>query len=138
MKKILTMILTLALVVCMIPTSALTVYASTPNYDLANATITPIASMTYDGTEQKPKVELQDANGNIVDPSQYECSYQNNKEAGTATVIVTGKGTNPAEGATATAYYGRKTENFTIASLDLSDSSVVSIQVNSIKKIADT
>lgn len=138
MKKILTMILTLALVVCMIPTSALTVYANTPDYNLANATITSIASMTYDGTEQKPKVELKDANGNIVDPSQYECSYQNNKEAGTATVTVTGKGTNPAEGATATAYYGRKTENFTIASLDLSDSSVVSIQVNSIKKIADT
>lgn len=47
---------------------------------------------TYDGEEQKPEVQSVTVNGSVVDPSNYTVSYDDNVDAGTAKVIVTGRG----------------------------------------------
>lgn len=47
---------------------------------------------TYDGEEQKPEVQSVTVNGSVVDPSNYTVSYDDNVDAGTDKVIVTGRG----------------------------------------------
>ena len=49
-------------------------------------------SVTYTGKAQKPAVTITDANGQIVDASNYAISYANNKNVGQAAVTVTGIG----------------------------------------------
>ncbi|MCI7098808.1 MAG: hypothetical protein MR966_07895 [Lachnospiraceae bacterium] len=49
-------------------------------------------SYTYDGTEKKPEVKIQDENGDVVDSSGYSVTYVDNINAGTATVIIKGIG----------------------------------------------
>ena len=48
-------------------------------------------SFVYDGGEKTPQVIVKDQDGKIVDSSQYEVVYENNIQAGTATVTVTAK-----------------------------------------------
>lgn len=50
------------------------------------------AAKTYNGKSQKPKVIVKDRLGNVIDRSNYEVEYSNNKKVGTATVNVTFKG----------------------------------------------
>ena len=49
-------------------------------------TITEIEDQTYTGSKIEPEIEVKDKNGNIVTPD--EVLYENNTDAGTATVIV--------------------------------------------------
>lgn len=49
-------------------------------------------SYTYDGTEKKPSVLLKNGALQLTEGTDYTVTYQNNVNAGTATVIVTGIG----------------------------------------------
>lgn len=64
---------------------------------------------TYDGTEKKPDVTVSVGGRNLLAGSDYTVSYQDNKDAGTASVIVTGQNN----------YTGEKTKTFTIAKAKL-------------------
>nr|WP_294676919.1 leucine-rich repeat protein [uncultured Blautia sp.] len=58
----------------------------------------------YDGTEKKPQVRVYNTQGDLLQSSEYSVTYENNLNAGTATVRITGKN----------AYLGTKTINFVI------------------------
>ena len=58
----------------------------------------------YDGTEKKPAVTVKDGTTVLTKDVDYTVAYENNVNAGTATVIVTGMGN----------YSGTKTATFTI------------------------
>ncbi len=64
----------------------------------------PQKGYTYDGTEKKPDVTVSVGNNNLLSGKDYTVSYRDNKNAGDAFVIVTGKGD----------YKGEKEEAFTI------------------------
>ncbi|WP_242840453.1 dockerin type I domain-containing protein [Ruminococcus albus] len=49
-------------------------------------------SYTYDGTEKKPTVTANDGTKTLVNGTDFTVSYSNNKNVGTAEVIVTGIG----------------------------------------------
>ena len=49
-------------------------------------------SYTYDGTEKKPVVTVKDGSNTLTNGKDYEVAYENNINAGTAKVTVTGKG----------------------------------------------
>ena len=59
---------------------------------------------TYDGNEKKPTTTVVLNNKTLILNTDYTVSYSNNKNAGTATVTITGKGN----------YTGTKSINFTI------------------------
>lgn len=71
----------------------------------------PQRSYTYDGTEKKPDVTVSVGGRNLSAGSDYTVSYQDNENAGTASVIVTGQNNNY--------YTGEKKETFTIAKAKL-------------------
>lgn len=48
-------------------------------------------SYTYDGKAKKPAVTVENY-GEAIDPSNYTVKYENNVNAGTATAVITGKG----------------------------------------------
>lgn len=69
MKKTLAMILTLALVICMMPTSAFADGAQTPStsaYDLSKATVTISSNVTYDGDAHVPTVTVKAEDGTAL------------------------------------------------------------------------
>ena len=60
---------------------------------ISGSTITlGTTSYIYDGTEKKPPVTVKDGSKTLTSGTDYTVSYSNNKNAGTATVTVTGKG----------------------------------------------
>ena len=99
---------------CYIPNQNLTLVAGTQyNYtisvkdlkEVSTLTIGDIADYTYDGTAKTPTPIVKDGTKTLVKDTDYELSYSNNINAGTATVTVTGKG----------GYYsGTQSKNFTI------------------------
>ncbi len=58
------------------------------NREVKNPTIEVSAAGTYDGNAKKPSVTVKDENKEIP-ASEYSVSYENNTNAGTATVIIT-------------------------------------------------
>ena len=50
------------------------------------------AVYTYNAKAQKPQIIVKDENGTVVSKTQYTISYADNIHAGTASIIVTGKG----------------------------------------------
>lgn len=62
------------------------------------------AVFTYNGKEQKPSVTVKDGEKELKEGKDYALSYQNNKNAGKAKAVITGKG----------AYTGTAEETFTI------------------------
>lgn len=54
---------------------------------LTKATIV-VEDQTYTGSEIKPEITVKDANGIVIDPSQYDVIYKDNTEIGTATVTI--------------------------------------------------
>ena len=58
----------------------------------------------YDGAEKKPQVRVYNSQGNLLQSSEYSVTYENNLNAGTATVRITGRNS----------YLGTKTINFVI------------------------
>ncbi len=99
---------------CYIPNENLTLVAGTQyNYtisvkdlkEVSTLTIGDIADYTYDGTAKTPTPIVKDGTKTLVKDTDYELSYSNNINAGTATVTVTGKG----------GYYsGTQSKTFTI------------------------
>ena len=75
----------------------------------SNLTISPIAAVTYNGLAQTPSVTVKDGSTTLTSGTDYSVAYSNNTNAGTATVMVTGKGN----------YSGTITANFTISKAPL-------------------
>lgn len=93
-------------------------------------------TFAYDGTEKKPQVRVYDVRGNILSQSEYSIVCENNTDAGTATVRLTGKNT----------YLGTKDVHFTINKAvqqlksfadgkRISDGEAVDLGVNAIGKV---
>lgn len=128
MKKTLAILLSLALVICMIPATAVTAYAAD------GYTVTVNGTYTYNGKAQIPDITVKDGDTTLAS-SVYSVTYQKDNttvtepiDVGSYTITVTEK--NPAEGSTAKT----GTANFTIF-LDIETSAV---QVTSTGSIADT
>lgn len=96
--------LTLALLIGLLPLLPTTSWAEEP-LSLSTATVTlESGPFIYDGTEKAPEVTVTLDGKELTAGLEYEVSYQNNVEAGTATVLVTGTG----------AYTGSVETGFTI------------------------
>ncbi len=67
-------------------------------------------SYTYDGTSKNPAVTVKDGEVLLVAGTDYTISYYNNVSSGTASVIITGKGS----------YIGTKSVTYTISSKSVS------------------
>ena len=85
----------------------------------SNFTISEIAAVTYNGSAQTPTVTVKDGSTTLTSGTDYTVAYSNNTNAGTATVIVTGKGN----------YTGTKTVTFTINARNASNFTISSIVV---------
>lgn len=59
--------------------------------DITKATVTGITNVTYTGKAKTMHIKVSLC-GNVLDSSCYSVAYKNNVNAGTATVIITGKG----------------------------------------------
>ena len=79
--------------------------------DLTNAEITVNGTFTYNGEAQTPEITVT-YGGNTVDAENYEVSYSDNTNAGTATVTITGKAAN--------GYVGTVSKTFAIAKASIS------------------
>ncbi len=73
------------------------------------------ASYTFDGTAKEPGIKLELANKTLVEGTDYVVKYENNVNAGTATIRAIGAGS----------YAGEKTITFTIAKADLKNAEVI-------------
>ena len=58
----------------------------------ADITVAKIASTTYTGKDITPTVTVKDGNKTLENGTDYDVAYTDNRNAGTATVTVTGKG----------------------------------------------
>ena len=66
---------------------------SAPNLiDLSNATINKIESQVYTGNPITPKVNLSYDNNSLIEGTDFEVIYENNKSVGTSTVTINGIG----------------------------------------------
>lgn len=72
------------------------------------------SAFTYDGTEKKPGVTVKAGSKLLSADKDYTFAYANNINAGTASVIITGKGS----------YSGSTAKSFTINPADLSKASI--------------
>lgn len=79
--------------------------------------IQDMASLTYDGTAQTPGVTVKDGDKPLVSGTDYTAAYSNNTDAGTAKVIITGKGN----------YSGSVEKTFTIAKKDITVSGIIAV-----------
>lgn len=59
---------------------------------IKNATVSKISSQTYNGKAKKPQITVKYNNTKLVKNKDYEISYSNNKNIGTAKVTIKGKG----------------------------------------------
>lgn len=80
MKKVLTLLLALALVVCMIPASAVTAFAE--GEVTLTASMITVSDLTYTGTVQKPTVTVADANTTYVEGTDYTLRYKDTQISG--------------------------------------------------------
>ena len=106
MKKIIAMVLAVATTV-----SALTTVFAEPTENN-----TPVS---YTGTEITPDVSVKSAGTTLIKGTDYELTYENNINVGTATVLVTFKGN----------YSGERTVNFNIIAKTLSASDVTFTEI---------
>ena len=84
---------------------------------LSKATISCTSSLTYNGSAQTPAVTVKYGTTVLKKGTDYTVSYNNNKNAGTAVVIVTGKGH----------YSGTLSKSITIKKAAITDSAVSDI-----------
>ena len=84
--------------------------------NISSAKFGTISDQTYTGSEIKPSVSVT-LNGKSLSSSNYTVSYMNNINAGTGTVVITGKGT----------YGGSAQTNFKIKPRDISAVSVTGL-----------
>lgn len=81
---------------------------------ISNATIGTITNYTYDGTAKKPTATVTDGSTTLSSTSDFTFSWSNNINAGTATLVITGKGN----------YSGTKSATFTISARNISNATV--------------
>ena len=81
--------------------------------DMTAATV-EIADQVYSGAELKPAVTVKLGDSVLSPDADYDVKYENNKEAGTATAVVTAKGN----------YTGTASGSFAIAPLSIADARV--------------
>ena len=95
-----------------------TVYFNILPKNIENAGIT-VANVTYNANEQKPNVTVKDKdrNVNLAKNKDYTVTYQNNVNAGTASVIITGINN----------YTGTAMQSFTISTLDITKAKINAI-----------
>lgn len=95
-----------------------TVYFNILPKNIENAGIT-VANVTYNANEQKPNVTVKDKdrNVNLAKNKDYTVTYQNNVNAGTASVIITGINN----------YAGTAMQSFTISTLDITKAKINAI-----------
>lgn len=95
-----------------------TVYFNILPKNIENAGIT-VANVTYNASEQKPNVTVKDKdrNVNLVKNKDYTVTYQNNVNAGTASVIITGINN----------YTGTAMQSFTVSTLDITKAKINAI-----------
>lgn len=84
---------------------------------LYSATIAAIPDQLYTGSDIRPELTVTVNNTTLRQNTDYYVSYSNNRNVGTATVTVTGRGN----------YTGTKTSTFRIIGKDLSNTKVSSI-----------
>lgn len=82
--------------------------------DLTYATIGSISNQRYTGSEVRPEITVTLGGTKLQQYVDYTVSYQNNRQPGTATVIVTGAGS----------YRGSKSTTFKITQASLSSATV--------------
>jgi hypothetical protein len=70
----------------------ITIKVAEANIGDCDISLIPKNGYTYDGNEKKPSVVVSFADKSLTKDSDYEVSYSDNKNAGTATVTITGKG----------------------------------------------
>ena len=121
MKKILTMILSLALVLSMIPATASVAFAAATSLTEADVTMFP-ETTTYNGNQQKPTVTVKD--GSLKENTDYTLNWGNGNytDQGSYTVTISGKTTGTEENPGG--YLGTITKTFTIQPLSINDSRV--------------
>ena len=71
--------------------------------DISQCTVT-VDDVTYNGNSQKPELTVKYLNYNLISNTDFTAVYSNNRNAGTATVTITGKGN----------FKGTTTAHFTI------------------------
>ncbi len=59
-------------------------------YFMGECTVGNIPVQLYTGSAIEPKPTVTNKDGTVVDPSQYEITYENNTKVGTATIVITG------------------------------------------------
>lgn len=60
--------------------------------DINKCSVTGIKAKTYNGKAQTQSITVKDDTKTLKDGTDYTVSYKNNKDAGTATIVITGKG----------------------------------------------
>ncbi len=73
-------------------------------YDISGATISDVTAVTYKGSAYTPEPTVTALGATLTKNTNFTYGYSNNINAGTATIIITGKGN----------YKGTKTKTFTI------------------------
>ena len=81
---------------------------------LTEDAISAIGAVTYDGTAQTPALTVKDGDKTLNVNTDYTTAYSNNTNAGTAKVVITGKGN----------YSGSAEKTFTIATKEITVSGV--------------
>lgn len=79
--------------------------------------IQDMASLTYDGTAQTPDVTVKDGDKTLESGTDYTAAYSNNTNAGTAKVVITGKGN----------YSGSEEKTFTITKKEITVSGIAAV-----------
>ena len=85
--------------------------------DIKNSSISSVPDYIYDGTSKTPEVELKIGNRLLIKNTDYVLKYSNNKNAGEASILITGKNN----------YTGNKEIKFNITKVDLSDANITGV-----------
>jgi uncharacterized repeat protein (TIGR02543 family) len=86
--------------------------------DLSTATIDPMSAQNYSGTAKRPSATVKIGETTLVQNADYYLTYENNLNAGTATVIANGLGD----------YTGTATATFNIVAADASGATIGAIE----------
>ena len=106
------------------------------NIDIANATVTDIENKTYNGASQTQNLTVKLGDKTLTEGTDYTLSYENNGNAGTATVTVTGIGEySGAVSKTFTIYKATPTLKFASTSISKTTEDVAF--TNTLRKITD-
>lgn len=90
MKKLMALVLSVAMVICALPAAIFADDTAATVTDLSTATIAAIADVTYTGKEIKPEVKVT-LDGKEVAAANYDVAYESNTNVGEAKVTITGK-----------------------------------------------